>query len=75
MLATLHDPQGVAPGVQPMDDLPVSATDPPPKRMRLRYAGTCRGCRAALPAGEMAIYHRDAKQVECLSCGAATAEA
>lgn len=57
-----------------MDDLPVSAADPPTKRMRLRYAGTCRGCRAALPAGEMAIYHREAKQVECLSCGAATAD-
>jgi hypothetical protein len=26
------------------------------KRMRLRYAGTCRGCGAALPANAEAIY-------------------
>lgn len=36
--------------------------------MRLRYAGTCRGCSVALPAGEWAVYFRDAKQVECLTC-------
>jgi Nuclease-related domain len=41
------------------------------KRMRLRYAGTCRGCTAALQAGEWAIYFRDAKQVECLACNQA----
>lgn len=38
------------------------------KRMRLRYAGTCRGCSVALPAGEWAVYFSDAKQVECLTC-------
>ena len=49
-------------------------TIPPPaaKRMRLRYAGTCRGCRAALPAGEWAIYHRERKQVECVNCSETT---
>lgn len=36
--------------------------------MRLRYAGTCRGCSVALPAGEWAVYLREAKQVECLTC-------
>jgi hypothetical protein len=49
----------------------VTLDAPPPsvgKRMKLRYAGTCRDCSTALPAGETAIYHRDAKQVQCLSC-------
>jgi hypothetical protein len=41
------------------------------KRMRLRYAGSCRGCSAALAAGEWAIYFREAKQVACLVCHAA----
>jgi hypothetical protein len=40
----------------------------PFKRMKLRYAGTCRGCGVALPAKQPAVYHRDAKQVECLAC-------
>ncbi|MFL6161432.1 MAG: nuclease-related domain-containing protein [Jatrophihabitantaceae bacterium] len=43
-------------------------TPTPAKRMRLRYAGTCRGCSTALPAGEWAVYFRDAKQVECPAC-------
>lgn len=41
---------------------------PPFKRMRLRYAGICRGCAAALPAGQLAIYFRAAKQIECFVC-------
>ncbi len=41
--------------------------------MRLRYAGTCRGCSVALPAGEWAVYLREVKQVVCLSCHAAPA--
>jgi hypothetical protein len=40
----------------------------PFKRMRLRYAGACRGCGAALPAGQTALYYRVDKQVECISC-------
>jgi hypothetical protein len=36
--------------------------------MRLRYAGTCRGCGVPVAAGQWAVYHREAKQVECLSC-------
>jgi hypothetical protein len=43
---------------------------PSSKRMRLRYAGLCRGCGTTVAAEEMAIYHRDSKQVECLSCNA-----
>ncbi|MGI8666004.1 MAG: nuclease-related domain-containing protein [Jatrophihabitans sp.] len=38
------------------------------KRMRLRYAGTCRACGAAIAAGQQAIYLRATKQVACLSC-------
>lgn len=38
------------------------------KRMRLRYAGTCRGCGVALPPGETAVYERDSKSVVCLPC-------
>ncbi|MEO6700107.1 MAG: nuclease-related domain-containing protein [Jatrophihabitantaceae bacterium] len=36
--------------------------------MRLRYAGTCRGCAIALPAGHPAVYFRVDKQVECTDC-------
>jgi hypothetical protein len=45
-----------------------ASASPPFKRMKLRYAGTCRGCGAALPAGHSAVYYSDAKQVECLDC-------
>jgi hypothetical protein len=41
--------------------------------MRLRYAGTCRECGAALPAGETAVYERKSKAVFCLACGDAPA--
>lgn len=57
-----------------MNAPPVSAANPPTRRMRLRYPGTCRSCRSALPAGEMAIYHTAVKQVECLSCSATTVD-
>lgn len=39
--------------------------EPAEKRMRLRYAGTCRDCGAALPAGTDAIYDRNTKSVRC----------
>lgn len=38
------------------------------KRLRLRYAGTCRECGAELAQGAVAFYDRAAKQVVCLAC-------
>ena len=39
---------------------------PDEKRMRLRYAGTCRACGVALPAKEYAIYEKSTKTVRCV---------
>lgn len=36
--------------------------------MRLRYAGKCRSCATALPAGTMAVYDRSSKTVSCSVC-------
>jgi hypothetical protein len=41
---------------------------PDEKRMRLRYAGTCRLCGASLEAGAEAIYERLTKTVRCVDC-------
>lgn len=41
---------------------------PGEKRMRLRYAGTCRVCGAALDARTEAVYERATKTVRCLAC-------
>jgi len=38
------------------------------KTMRLRYAGTCRSCGAALAAGTTAVYERTTKAVVCVAC-------
>ena len=38
------------------------------KQMRLRYAGPCRHCRQALPAGTVAVYERSTKTVRCVTC-------
>ncbi|MDN4173144.1 nuclease-related domain-containing protein [Nocardioides sp. SOB77] len=38
------------------------------KRMRLRYAGTCRVCDAALAARTEAVYERSTRTVRCLTC-------
>lgn len=38
------------------------------KRLRLRYAGTCRVCGAALPVHAEAIYERTTRTVRCLHC-------
>jgi hypothetical protein len=38
------------------------------KRMRLRYAGTCRRCGADLPEGSRAVYERSSRTVRCLEC-------
>ena len=45
-----------------------AAIDPAFKRMKLRYAGSCRSCLAQLPAGTLAVYDREGKNVCCLSC-------
>ncbi len=41
---------------------------PDEKRMKLRYAGSCRVCGTPLPAREEAIYERTTKTVRCLAC-------
>lgn len=38
------------------------------KRMKLRYAGTCRICGTDLPASAEAIYERATKTVRCIEC-------
>lgn len=40
--------------------------------MRLRYAGSCRLCGDALPAGWEAVYERATKTVRCVVCRTAT---
>ena len=40
------------------------------KRMRLRYAGTCRVCGKALPERAEAIYERTSKSTRCVECPA-----
>jgi len=44
------------------------AVDWQPKRMRLRYAGTCSSCAAALPAGTQAWYDPARHKVRCADC-------
>ena len=43
-------------------------TDATTKRMKLRYAGVCRGCGAEVPAGVLAVYDKVAKNVTCVAC-------
>ncbi|MFF2488033.1 nuclease-related domain-containing protein [Microbacterium sp. NPDC058062] len=43
---------------------------PDDKRMRLRYAGTCRLCTRHISAGEEAVYERGSKTVRCIDCAA-----
>lgn len=45
------------------------------KRMRLRYAGTCRVCGAAIAAGAPAVYERATRTVRCLECAEPAAAA
>jgi len=40
------------------------------KRMKLRYAGSCRECGTPLPAGTRAVYERASRTVRCLDCPA-----
>jgi len=44
------------------------------RRMRLRYAGSCRLCGEALPAGREAVYERETKTVRCVECPQLPAE-
>lgn len=46
----------------------VPPVEDPVKRMRLRYAGTCVRCGAALDAKELAFYDRSSKTVFCVEC-------
>lgn len=46
------------------------AADASDKRMRLRYAGTCRLCGTALPARADAIYELSTRTVRCVVCSA-----
>lgn len=48
---------------------------PEVKRMRLRYAGRCRTCAEALPAGTTADYSATTKTVQCLTCASSGAGA
>lgn len=41
---------------------------PDDKRMKLRYAGSCRLCGTALPGGADAVYERRLKTVRCIKC-------
>lgn len=50
------------------------AVTPDEKRMRLRYAGLCGVCDAALPAKTEAIYERSTKTVRCLDHDASVSE-
>ena len=45
-----------------------AAAQPDEKTMRLRYAGACRECGQALPAGAVAVYERASKTVRCVTC-------
>jgi hypothetical protein len=47
---------------------------PDEKRMRLRFAGTCRVCGAELPAKTAAIYERTTKTVRCVAHEGASSE-
>lgn len=38
------------------------------KKLRLRYAGTCVACGAALPQGAQALYHAASKTIRCVTC-------
>lgn len=45
-----------------------ASPEPSGKRMRLRYAGTCRLCGRPLSSGADAVYERDSRTVRCIEC-------
>lgn len=47
---------------------------PDERRMRLRYAGTCRVCGAELEVNALAIYERSTRTGRCLDCSNAASE-
>jgi hypothetical protein len=47
----------------------VGTSQPDVKTMKLRFAGTCAGCGAAVDTGQRAHYLRASKAVRCLTCG------
>jgi hypothetical protein len=51
-----------------------TAPDQQLKRMKLRYAGTCRTCATPLSAGTLALYDRASRLVTCLACLQAPAD-
>lgn len=63
---------GIAPVASPREgDTTMSqetTAQPDEKTMRLRYAGACRRCGQALPAGTVAVYERTTKTVRCVTC-------
>lgn len=58
--------------VDPTSVVATDEQDTGPRPMRLRYAGTCVACRAAVPAGTTAIYDRTSRSVTCTDCATAT---
>ncbi len=42
--------------------------EPPPKTIRLRYAGSCRSCAVVLAKGDSAVYDPNTRKVTCLPC-------
>ncbi|WP_454157736.1 hypothetical protein [Microbacterium lacticum] len=48
---------------------------PDDKRMKLRYAGSCRLCGRAHGAGAEAIYERARKAIRCVECDKTAVEA
>lgn len=51
------------------------AAVPDEKRMRLRYAGTCRICSRDLPKGADAVYETGSRTVRCVTCAEPVARA
>ena len=47
----------------------MGTSQPDVKTMKLRFAGTCAGCGAAVDTGQRAHYLRESKAVRCLTCG------
>lgn len=44
------------------------------KRIRLRYASTCRACGTTVAAGEQAVHFRESRQITCLPCADANSD-
>lgn len=51
-----------------MTEPAAASAEPTEKRMRLRYAGTCRLCGIDIAAQTVAVYERETKTVRCVRC-------